>query len=75
MTHQVAHAVKIPVMGIGGIAAWRDAVEFIMAGATAVQVGTATFTKPDIALDIIEGIEAFMEKEGITNLSEIRGIV
>ena len=75
MTHQVAHAVKIPVMGIGGIAAWRDAVEFIMAGATAVQVGTATFTKPDIALDIIEGIEAFMEKEGITNISEIRGIV
>ena len=75
MTHQVAHAVKIPVMGIGGIAAWRDAVEFIMAGATAVQVGTATFTKPDIALDIIEGIEAFLEKEGITNLSEIRGIV
>ena len=75
MTHQVAHAVKIPVMGIGGIAAWRDAVEFIMAGATAVQVGTATFTKPDIALDIIEGIEAVMEKEGITNLSEIRGIV
>lgn len=75
MTHQVAHAVKIPVMGIGGIAAWRDAVEFIMAGATAVQVGTATFTKPDIALDIIEGIEAFMEKEGITNLSEVRGIV
>lgn len=75
MTHQVAHAVKIPVMGIGGIAAWRDAVEFIMAGATAVQVGTATFTKPDIALDVIEGIEAFMEKEGITNLSEIRGIV
>ena len=75
MTHQVAHAVKIPVMGIGGIAAWRDAVEFIMAGATAVQVGTATFTNPDIALDIIEGIEAFMEKEGITNLSEIRGIV
>ena len=75
MTHQVAHAVKIPVMGIGGIAAWRDAVEFIMAGATAVQVGTATFTNPDIALDIIEGIEAFMEKEGIANLSEIRGIV
>lgn len=75
MTHQVAHAVKIPVMGIGGIAAWRDAVEFIMAGATAVQVGTATFTKPDIALDIIDGIEAFMEKEGIANLSEIRGIV
>ena len=75
MTHQVAHAVKIPVTGIGGIAAWRDAVEFIMAGATAVQVGTATFTKPDIALDIIEGIEAVMEREGIPNLSEIRGIV
>lgn len=75
MVHQVAHAVRIPVMGIGGIADWRDAVEYIMAGATAVQVGTATFVKPDLALDVIDGIAAFMEDQGIEDLAEIRGIV
>lgn len=75
MVHQVSHAVKIPVMGLGGIATWRDAVEFIMAGATAVQVGTATFVKPDMALDIINGLEFFMDEQGINNLDEIRGIV
>ncbi len=75
MVHQVAHAVRIPVMGIGGIADWRDAVEYIMAGATAVQIGTATFVKPDLALDVIDGIAAFMEDQGIEDLAEIRGIV
>lgn len=75
MTHQVAHAVRIPVMGLGGISTWRDAVEFIMAGATAIQVGTATFTKPTAALDIVEGIARFMKEQGIASLGEIRGIV
>ncbi|MDO4786168.1 MAG: dihydroorotate dehydrogenase [Fretibacterium sp.] len=75
MVHQVAHAVKIPVMGIGGIATWRDAVEFIMAGATAVQIGAATFVKPDLALDVIDGIAAFLDAQGISDLAEIRGIV
>ena len=75
MVHQVAHAVRIPVMGIGGIATWRDAVEFIMAGAAAVQVGSATFVKPDTALDVIDGIAAFMAEQGIADLAEIRGIV
>ena len=75
MVHQVAHAVHIPVMGIGGIATWRDAVEFIMAGAAAVQVGSATFVKPDAALDVIDGIAAFMAEQGIADLAEIRGIV
>ena len=75
MVHQVAHAVTIPVMGIGGIATWRDAVEFIMAGATAVQVGAATFVKPDVALDVLDGIASFMEAQGIEDLAEIRGIV
>lgn len=75
MVHQVAHAVKIPVMGIGGIATWRDAVEFIMAGATAVQIGAATFVKPDLALEVIDGIAAFLDAQGISDIAEIRGIV
>ena len=75
MTHQVARAVKIPVMGIGGIVSWRDAAEFIMAGATAVQIGTGNFMKPDISLDIIDGLEAYLDAEGIGNVAEIRGIV
>ncbi|MCM0649557.1 dihydroorotate dehydrogenase [Clostridium swellfunianum] len=75
MVYEVCKAVDIPVLGIGGIVSWQDAVEFIMAGAHAVQVGTINFIKPDAALDIIDGIEKFMIKEGIKDLSEIRGMV
>ena len=74
MVHQVARAVNIPVMGLGGIQTWRDAVEFIMAGATAVQVGTATLVQPDVSLEIVDGIHAFMEEQGIESLAEIRGV-
>jgi dihydroorotate dehydrogenase (NAD+) catalytic subunit len=73
MVHQVAGALTIPVMGAGGIATWQDAAEFIMAGATAVQIGTATFMQPDIALDILRGLEAWMETRGVADLNEIRG--
>ena len=75
MVHQVAHAVQVPVMGLGGISTWQDGIEFIMAGATVIQVGTATFMKPDRALDIIAGMERYCEENGIANISEIRGIV
>lgn len=75
MVHQVAHAVNIPVMGLGGIQTWRDAVEFIMAGAHAIQIGTATLVQPDAALEIVGGIRSFMEREGIESLDEIRGVV
>jgi len=75
MVYEVCKAVNVPVVGLGGIASGKDAIEFIMAGATAVQVGTANFIKPDICLDIIDDMEAFMKKEGIKDLSEIRGIV
>lgn len=75
MVHQVCREVTIPVMGIGGIASWRDAVEFIMAGAAAVQIGTASFMRPDLAVDVISGIEEYMENNGIKSLSEIRGIL
>ena len=75
MVHQVCKAVQVPVMGLGGISTWQDAVEFIMAGATVIQVGTATFMKPDKALAIIDGLERYCEEAGIQNISEIRGIV
>ena len=75
MVHEVCKAVNIPVVGMGGICSAEDAIEFIMVGAHAVQVGTANFLKPDICIDIIDGIENYMIKEGIKNLSEIRGII
>lgn len=75
MVHEVCKAVNIPVMGMGGIITWQDAIEFIMAGATCIQVGTANFINPRIGLDIIEGIKNYMEEEGINSLDEIRGII
>ncbi len=75
MVHQAAKAVTIPIMGIGGITTWQDAVEFIMAGASAVQIGTASFMNPHAALDIAAGIEQWMESEHIHSLDEIRNVV
>lgn len=75
MVYEVSKTVDIPVIGIGGIVTWQDAVEFIMAGAHAVQVGTANFINPMAPIDIIEGLEEFMKKENIKDLSEIRGAV
>ncbi len=75
MVHEVCKAVNVPVVGMGGISSAEDAIEFIMVGAQAVGVGTANFIKPDICLDIIDGIEKYMIKEGIKDLSEIRGII
>ena len=75
MVHQVSKAVQIPVMGMGGISTWQDAVEFIMAGASVIQVGTTTFMKPDKALDIIDGLEQYCADNGLSNIAQIRGIV
>lgn len=75
MTHQVAHAVTVPVVGMGGISTADDAIEFIMAGATAIQVGTATFSNPRAMLDIIDGLELYCKRNNLNNISEIRGIV
>lgn len=75
MVHQVCKAVNIPVMGLGGISTWQDAIGFIMAGAQIIQVGTATFMKPDISLDIIAGMEKYMEDNHLESLDEIRGII
>lgn len=75
MVHQVSKAVTIPVMGIGGITTWQDAVEFIMAGATLVQIGTGSFMRPTLAPDVIEGLGEYADKEDLGNISEIRGII
>jgi dihydroorotate dehydrogenase (NAD+) catalytic subunit len=75
MVHQVAGVLKIPVMGAGGITNWEDAVEFIMAGAAAVQIGTANFINPGISLDILAGLETWLESRGIADIKEIRGVV
>ena len=74
MVYQVAGAVDVPVVGCGGITTASDAIEFIMAGASAVQVGTANLTSPRSALNVLEGIEQFMAKEGVKSLSELVGI-
>jgi len=73
MVYEVAGAVEIPVVGCGGITSGNDAVEFIMAGASAVQVGTASFANPRAALDVLQGIEQFMKQEGIKDINEIIG--
>lgn len=75
MTHQVIHAVDIPVMALGGITDWRDALEFIMIGASCVQVGTMNFVNPTAAIDIVEGLEQYCVDEGLSNIDEVRGIL
>jgi len=75
MVYQTAKKVSIPIIGMGGIMTGDDAIEFIMAGAAAVAVGTANFVKPTATVDILEGIEAFMEAQNIRDISDIRGII
>ena len=73
MVYQVCGAVKVPVVGLGGISTWQDAAAFLMAGATAVQVGTANFVKPTVSLDIIDGLEEFLKSQGCKSVEEIIG--
>jgi dihydroorotate dehydrogenase (NAD+) catalytic subunit len=73
MVYEVAGAVSIPVIGIGGISCWRDAVEFLMAGATAVQVGTANFFNPTAIPEVLDGLEAWLRREGVRDVREIIG--
>ncbi len=75
MVYQTAHAVKVPVIGMGGIATTEDALEMIMAGATAVAVGTANFYNPYATSMIIDGIEEYMKKHGITDIRQLIGCV
>ncbi len=73
MVYEVAGSVEIPVIGCGGIATASDALEFIMAGASAVQVGTANLSNPRAPLEVLEGIEEFMAKEGVADITELIG--
>ena len=73
MVYEVAGAVEVPVVGCGGITTASDAIEFIMAGASAIQVGTASFANPQAPLDILQGIEQFMKTEMIDNLTDLIG--
>src|SRR5512136_1871654 len=73
MVYQVAGAVKLPIVGCGGIMSAQDALEFIMAGASAVEVGTAQFVNPRALLEVLEGIEEFMQREGVRDIAELIG--
>lgn len=80
LVYEVASAIKklpkekqVPVVAIGGIATWQDAVEFIMAGATAVQVGTNTFANPNTMIEIIDGLKSFMKRKGFSKIDDFRG--
>lgn len=75
MVYQVAHAVQIPIIGMGGIATGEDAIEFIMAGATAVSVGTANFHDPMASVKVAQGIEEYMKRYGVEDINELRGCV
>lgn len=75
MVYQVCKAVHIPVIGMGGVTTTEDALEFIMAGATGIAVGTANFRNPCVMLEIIDGLQKYMEENNIEDLQEIRGIV
>ncbi|MHB0867844.1 MAG: dihydroorotate dehydrogenase [Chloroflexota bacterium] len=74
MVYQVAQAVRIPIVGLGGIASTDDALEFLMAGASAIQIGTAVFVDPTTPLRIVDGLARFMEQEGVSRLGELVGV-
>jgi dihydroorotate dehydrogenase (NAD+) catalytic subunit len=73
MVWQVAKAVNIPVIGLGGISNWKDAVEFILAGATAIEIGTANFIDPAITVKVAEGINDYLERHGYSSVKDIIG--
>ena len=75
MVYQVANAVKIPIIGMGGICTAEDAIEFILAGATAVSIGTANFANPYTTVEVIDGIEAYMRRHGVEDINELIGLV
>lgn len=75
MVYQVANAVSLPIIGMGGIATAEDALEFIMAGATAVSVGTANFFNPCATEEVVKGMEEFLEKNKINDINELIGVV
>lgn len=75
MVYQVYKAVQIPIIGMGGISTVNDALEFIMAGATGIAIGTANFNNPTVMVEVINGLKNYMKENNIEDLNEIRGIV
>ena len=75
MVYQVANAVKIPIIGMGGIMNAEDALEFILAGATAVAVGTGNFIDPYTTVNVVKGIEEYMERYHVEDINELIGAV
>jgi len=75
MVYQVANAIKLPIIGMGGIATAEDAIEMILAGASAVSVGTANFYNPTVTMEIVDGIEAYMKKYSFENVADMVGLV
>ena len=75
MVYQVAQAVKLPIIGMGGIASAEDAIEMILAGASAVSVGTANFHNPAVTMEIVDGIEKYMQTQGFDSVADMVGIV
>lgn len=75
MVYQAAHAVKVPIIGMGGIVSAEDAIEMILAGASAVSVGTANFHNPAVTMEIVDGIEAYMKKYGFETVADMVGLV
>ena len=75
MVYQVAQAVNVPIIGMGGIASADDAIEFILAGATAISIGTANFMRPDTTIQVVDGIQAYMERYGVKDIRELVGAV
>ena len=75
MVYQAAHAVKIPIIGMGGIATAEDAVEFLLAGASAVSIGAMNFVNPYATVEVVEGIENYMKRYGVENVTELIGAV
>lgn len=75
MVYQTAQAVKLPIIGMGGIATWEDAIEMLLAGATAVSVGTANFTNPMATMEILEGIRGYLQEQGIEDVHDLIGAV
>lgn len=75
MVYDVYHAVKIPVVGMGGISTAKDAIEFMMCGATAVEIGVANFIDPAVTIKVRNGIEAWLDEHGIADVNEIIGAI
>ena len=75
MVWQVAKAVKIPVVGLGGISCANDAIEFLLAGASAIQIGTANFIDPTVTIKVIDGINDYLDQNGFTSVKEIIGVI